>query len=308
MKERSCTVTVGIPAYNEESNIGHLLESLVRQKRDSFLLSSVIVVSDGSSDRTVEIARGFSDQGVVVIDNSHRSGVAVRQNDLFEKSDTDIVVLMNADAIPRGDDFLENLIEPIRSGEADISAAKVVPIGTSKTLLGKILEVGLEFSTELFRTIRNGENLYTCRGVARAFSRELYKEFRFGGGVGEDTYAYFYALSNDFRYRYADAAEVAIQVPQNFLDHKRQNFRYASSRGNFHELFGPNIDVDSEYRISRGRTIRLLLGYIVKHPIMMPLYLFVAVFMRVLWIFHAKDDRYAANKWEMASTSKHLLE
>ncbi len=57
------TVSVIVPARNEEARLGACLESLVRQPEVPF---EVIVVNDGSTDRTREIASGFA--GVRVID------------------------------------------------------------------------------------------------------------------------------------------------------------------------------------------------------------------------------------------------
>ena len=49
------TLSIFIPAYNEEANIEHLLRSILSQKQDNFKLSDINVVSDGSSDKTEEI-------------------------------------------------------------------------------------------------------------------------------------------------------------------------------------------------------------------------------------------------------------
>ena len=52
-------VSVGISAYNEEHNLAQLLRSITRGKAQSFELAEIIVVSDGSTDRTAEIARSL---------------------------------------------------------------------------------------------------------------------------------------------------------------------------------------------------------------------------------------------------------
>lgn len=61
-------LTVIIPARNEEDCLGACLQSLVAQSEDVFLLGrdwELIVVDDGSTDRTAEIARSFD--GVTVL-------------------------------------------------------------------------------------------------------------------------------------------------------------------------------------------------------------------------------------------------
>src|SRR2546427_75154 len=57
------TISVIIPARDEEAPLGACLESLVAQTGVSF---EIIVVDDGSTDRTREIAQSFS--GVCVVD------------------------------------------------------------------------------------------------------------------------------------------------------------------------------------------------------------------------------------------------
>src|SRR5947208_17187791 len=57
------TISVIIPARDEEASLGACLESLVAQTGVSF---EIIVVDDGSTDRTREIAQSFA--GVRVVD------------------------------------------------------------------------------------------------------------------------------------------------------------------------------------------------------------------------------------------------
>ncbi|HWA94436.1 MAG TPA: glycosyltransferase family 2 protein [Terracidiphilus sp.] len=62
-------LTVIVPARNEEDCIGNCLKSLVAQSEDVFKLGQdweLLVVNDGSTDRTKEVAQGF--EGVIVLD------------------------------------------------------------------------------------------------------------------------------------------------------------------------------------------------------------------------------------------------
>ena len=72
-------VTVIIPAYNEERFIAEALESVISQNYEPF---DIVVSDDGSTDRTVEIARSFAGVEVLALEHagvSHTRNVAIRQ-------------------------------------------------------------------------------------------------------------------------------------------------------------------------------------------------------------------------------------
>ncbi len=64
-------LTVVIPAFNEEERLGPSLEQAIAylsaRRAKTGQTFEVLVADDGSSDRTVEVAQGFADQGVRVI-------------------------------------------------------------------------------------------------------------------------------------------------------------------------------------------------------------------------------------------------
>jgi poly-beta-1,6-N-acetyl-D-glucosamine synthase len=72
-------IVVLIPAHNEEAQLGLALESVLRQSRP---VDRIIVVSDNSTDRTIQIARRRAHRGVEVIEtvnNTHRKAGALNQ-------------------------------------------------------------------------------------------------------------------------------------------------------------------------------------------------------------------------------------
>ena len=77
------TVTVGIPAYNESANITHLLRALLEQKDNGFVLESIIVMSDGSTDDMVARAQSVNDPRITVVHEIERLGKPSRVNQIF---------------------------------------------------------------------------------------------------------------------------------------------------------------------------------------------------------------------------------
>ena len=104
-------ITAIIPAYNEEKTIG----SVVLGTRQRVL--RVIVVDDGSQDKTAEIAK-LAGAKVLVHPQNQGKGAALKTG--FQAArDSDIIVTLDSDGQhePRE---ISRLLEPILNGEADV--------------------------------------------------------------------------------------------------------------------------------------------------------------------------------------------
>ena len=93
----SRTVSVVIPAYNAERTLGRVLDSLARQSPRPH---EVLVVDDASSDRTPALAH---EHGVRLIQNGRHGFAGGARNDGWEASSGDVVVFLDADAVPAAD-------------------------------------------------------------------------------------------------------------------------------------------------------------------------------------------------------------
>lgn len=93
-------LTIVIPALNEQDAIGSTIERTLAA-RDHIVNASpvnaveLIVVSDGSTDRTAEIARGF--KGVKVIEFEHNRGYGAAIKEGFRQSTGDLVSFLDGD-------------------------------------------------------------------------------------------------------------------------------------------------------------------------------------------------------------------
>jgi len=97
-------LAVGICAYNEENNIGHVLENLISEQnlpKDC----KILVVCSGCTDRTPEILKEFQkkDARIEAIIEDVRKGKANALNRIFKmkKGSAEVLVLVNADALPK---------------------------------------------------------------------------------------------------------------------------------------------------------------------------------------------------------------
>jgi len=111
------TISVIVPAYNEEKNIGKFLESVKKQDYPKKLVE-VIVIDDDSEDKTVEIAKDF---GARILRNGthdpeigYRIGVENCRGELFIYADADIEI--------RDRDFFTKLVKPLMENKKIVGA------------------------------------------------------------------------------------------------------------------------------------------------------------------------------------------
>lgn len=294
------TVTVGIPAYNEEANIGYLLENILKQRRNNFVLKDILVVSDGSTDETASIVRRYESEGVRLLSDGTRKGKAQRVNQIFDaaRGVSDAVVIFDADIVLVKDDVLENLVGAIRAG-ADLASSELLAL-RPKTVIGRAIFASHELKRHMFAEWKRGENVYACHGVARAFSNRFFSVLRFKESVGEDAYSYFFAKQRGFRYVRVSTAAVCIRVPETVQDHEKQSRRFAASQTLFFHEFGQAFVLE-EYRYPKSLLTKHFLKSFLTQPLALSWYTGIMLYLRLF----SKPGKQQGT-WTPASSSKIL--
>lgn len=120
----SVALSIVVPAYNEESRLGNSIGSILRYLEQNYPESELIVVDDGSSDTTFEIAENacaeFShlDTRVIRYEQNKGKGFAVRTG--LEAAKGEIALFSDAD-LSTPIDELPKLVDPIVGGEYDVT-------------------------------------------------------------------------------------------------------------------------------------------------------------------------------------------
>jgi glycosyltransferase involved in cell wall biosynthesis len=112
-------LVIQIPAWNEEATLSDALASLPRSL-PGFTEVAILVIDDGSTDRTAEIAReGFADR--LISFSKHRGLAAAFSAGLDAALDMGAGVIVNFDADLQYDPAdIPALVEPILAGRADL--------------------------------------------------------------------------------------------------------------------------------------------------------------------------------------------
>lgn len=107
-------VSAVIPAYNEEATIGNVIGIL----NNIPVISEIIVVSDGSTDNTPDIAKNMKAK---VIEYSENKGKGAAIKAALEICDGDVVLFLDADLIGLKQQHVYNLLMPVINDRADMT-------------------------------------------------------------------------------------------------------------------------------------------------------------------------------------------
>ena len=161
-------ITVILPAYNEEVSIGSMV---IGAKKYS---DNVIVIDDGSTDNTAEIARLA---GANVIKHSSNQGKGAALKTGFKAvRDTDIIVTMDSDGQHKPED-IKKLVSPIENGEADlVNGSRYLKRKKNDTpSYRRVGQTVLDKATN----IGSGLNITDSQSGFRAFAAHTIHAFRF---------------------------------------------------------------------------------------------------------------------------------
>jgi glycosyltransferase involved in cell wall biosynthesis len=125
------TVCIIIPTLNEEAHIGELLDSI---SANTYQSREIIVIDDGSTDKTVSIAK--EKNATVLINKPGHRGPAYGWNRGAKYSEADIICTLGADFVLEDKHFLEKCVNAF---DEDVAAVYTPYRTIQDTLVEKIV-------------------------------------------------------------------------------------------------------------------------------------------------------------------------
>ncbi|MFZ3301240.1 MAG: glycosyltransferase family 2 protein [Microgenomates group bacterium] len=219
-------ISIIIPTYNEESVILDCLQSLEKQSLNDF---EVIVVDDGSTDKTIELLKQFKVKNykLKILFGNHQGAGAARN--LGAKSATgDIFVFVDSD-MTFDRHFLKMLVKPIVAGKTMGTFSKDEYVSNWDKPLSRAYNLNEGWENKK----RHPKKYPDTQKVFRAI---LHKEFDRVGGFTAGGYNDDWSLSEKLGYE-AVLAEKAIFFHKN-PDNLKEIFKHAQWVGKRQYKFG----------------------------------------------------------------------
>ena len=286
--------SVGITAYNEETNIGHLLAALLDQHLHSVEIAEIIIVASACTDRTVPIVREYMavDERVKLIEQERREGKTSAINLFLAAAQSEICVLESGDTLPH-EYAIEHLVRMFKDPDVGMVGAQKVAVNTPDHITGLLSHLRLRMEHELCLEIpRLGEMI--------AF-RKLFDHIPPDVAMDE-AFVESLVVKHGLTVKYAPDAIVYNTGPTTIPDFIRQRRRNHAGHLYLRHKYGYAVSSIDNSRVARIATKEL--WGIVRLVWVLFLLAFIEGWSRLLgWYdFAIKRDRHVV--WNMAWTQK----
>ena len=175
--QKRSKVWIVLPAFNEEQNLGILIEKIAGTMTSENYSYEIVVVDDGSSDQTQGVAKSFCFQvPLTVLFHEKNQGLGATMRDGFKyvserAAQSDIIVSMDADN-PHNPGVVPAMLNSIMEGNDVVIASRYQNGSYIRGVSGfrQLLSLGASFLFRAFFPVR-GVKDYTCG--YRAYRAEL---------------------------------------------------------------------------------------------------------------------------------------
>lgn len=219
-------VSVIMPVFNEELQLRESLTSLTELTYHNF---EIIVVNDGSTDNSLNIIKEIANNYPIKIINKERNeGKAMALNDAVQQAEGEIILFIDADAIPD-----PNVLTYILPHFTDPKVAAVTGNPRVRNISSFLCCLQLMEYTSIISLIRRTQNLWgalmTVSGVIVAVSKSALLDV---GGfkpymATEDIALTWDLQRQGYAIRFESLAVIWMTVPRKLKSFIRQRMRWA---------------------------------------------------------------------------------
>ncbi len=267
------SITVLVPAHNEEAVIARMLDALLIVDYPIERLK-IIPVDDRSTDKTAEIIDAYASQHPDVIRPYHRTsgkagkGAALR--DAMQFVDTEIVLVFDADYVP-GKGLIRQLVAPFFDPEVGAVMGRVVPSNAGANVLTRLIDLERSGGYQVDQQARMNLRLVPQYGGTVGGVRKGALESVGGWSVdslAEDTDATYRLLLAGWKTVYQNRSECYEEVPESWDERVRQVVRWSRGHNQCLWRYTRRLIFNRRTRVRERLDGLLLLGVFFMSPLL----------------------------------------
>ena len=294
MSEQKIKCSVGITAYNEEANIGRLLQAIIDQRLYEVQITQIVVVASGCTDRTVEIVQQYMEREprLELYVQERREGKTSAINVFLAHAREKICVLESGDTLPR-EDTIDSMVRMFRDPAVGMTGAQKVAVNTPDHVGGVLSHLRLQMEHQLCLEIPRLGELIAFRKVFDQIPPDV---------AMDEAFVEALIIRRGMQVRYAPDAVVYNMGPETVGDFVKQRRRNYAGHLYLKDKYGYKVS-----SLQNTRVVRLALGEVwgaIRLVGTLGILAVLEAYSRVLgaWDYRVKKRKHVV--WDMAWTTK----
>lgn len=286
--------SVGITAYNEQANIGRLLQKMIEQRLYEVEITEIIVVASGCTDSTEDIVREFMerDPRIRLYVQERREGKTSAINVFLAHAKEKICVLESGDTLPR-EDTVEKMVSMFRNPGVGMTGAQKVAVNTPDHVVGVLSHLRLQMEHQLCLEIPRLGELIAFRKVFDQIPPDV---------AMDEAFVEALIIRRGMQVRYAPDAVVYNMGPETVGDFVKQRRRNYAGHLYLKDKYGYKVS-----SLQNTRVVRLALEEVwgaIRLVGTLGILAVLEAYSRVLgaWDYRVKKKKHVV--WDMAWTTK----
>jgi len=224
--KRYPTISILVPAYNEEESLENTINALIKTEYPAGK-REIIIINDGSKDKTAEIAQKLANRHKeIVLLNKKNSGKANSLNEALKIAKGELFAVVDADSYPNKDALVKMVGFFDEEGVAAVTSRVLVK--NKSKWLGKFQVMDYSIIAWTRKLLDFVNSVYVTNGPLSMYKKEIV--IKAGGfdpkNLTEDIEITWNLLSKNYKTRMSYPAIVYTSVPESLRMWIKQRVRW----------------------------------------------------------------------------------
>lgn len=262
------TVTVLIPAFNEEGNIANLLDSILAQTYTSCKLDKIIVMSDGSDDKTDCIVQTYtkSESDIHLVSDGKRMGKTRRLMMMYEMATSDVVIQFDADVVLASRTVINDIVRGLYANNAAAACGDRIAL-TNNSFTSRLIK----HRNDMWRTTRimmaYQNTIINALSCALAMKTKFAKSLRLNPSISsESQLIYCEVRKRNLIFSFIPTAQVFYKVPDTLDEYIKQSNRFNAEFNILISMYGQAVRSYDE--VPRYIQAKSFISNFLHHPVL----------------------------------------